>query len=207
MKKLKRLIKLKSIRSFGWFFLSIISVMPIQGILNLLINLNEYIFNFLNKILIALSGVHKRQLWKEQEKVLEEYITLKNISRKNINILEIGSWFGLGSTQKFIKHMDSSSNLFLVDSWQAYSRPDEVSTTLKMNLFVKSAYNSIYDVCNENKNKNIFIIRAQFEKLQYFFKDDYFDYIYIDGSHYYPSVLKDIEISKKILRGGDYIRR
>lgn len=80
--------------------------------------------------------------------------------------------------------MDSSSNLFLVDPWEVYSRTDEVSTTSKMNNFVRSAYNSVYEVVEKNKNKNIFIIKAPFEKLKYFLKEDYFDFIYIDGSHY-----------------------
>ena len=203
-KEFKRLIKLTSIRNFNWFFVSAISIISIQPIVNLIINLNEYIYKFINKILITLSGVHKKQLWKERETVMEDYIMLKKIGRKNINILEIGSWFGLGSTQKFIKHMDLSSNLFLVDSWNVYAREDEVSSTSKMNIFMRSAYNSVYEVVEENK-KNIFIIKAQFEKLKYFLKEDYFDYIYIDGSHYYPNVLEDIEISKKLLkrRGGE----
>lgn len=85
----KRLSKLTSIRGFKWFFVSIISVIPIQPILNLAINLNECIFEFFNNILIALSGVHKHQLWAEREQVMEDYLR-KNISRKNINILEIG---------------------------------------------------------------------------------------------------------------------
>ena len=203
-KEFKRLLKLTQIRSVGWLFVSAISVIPIQQILNLIINLNEYIFKFFNNILITLSGVHKDQLWKERETVMEDYIKLKKISRKNINILEIGSWFGLGSTQKFIKHMDSTSHLFLVDPWEIYSKSDELTTTSKMNLFVKSAYNSVYDQVIKNK-KNIFIIKAQIEKLEYFLKKNYFDYIYIDGSHYYHSVLKDIEISKKILKRGGII--
>jgi hypothetical protein len=100
---------------------------------------------------------------------MEDYIILKKIGRKNINILEIGSWFGLGSTQKFIKHMDLSSNLFLVDSWKVYSRKDEVSSTAKMNIFMRSAYNSVYDVV-KSEIKNIFIIKAEFKKLKYFIK-------------------------------------
>ena len=49
---------------------------------------------------------------------------------------------------------------------------------------MRSAYNSVYEVVEKNKNKNIFIIKAPFEKLKYFLKEDYFDFIYIDGSHY-----------------------
>jgi hypothetical protein len=199
-----RLNKLFKQRGLKWALLSIISILPIQPILNPIIKLNRYIFKFLDNILIRLSGVHTHQLWKEREQVLEDYLA-KKISGKKLNILEVGSWFGLGSTKKFIKHMNSSSNLFLVDPWEKYSRTDEIPTTSKMNIFVNSAYNSVYELVEKNKNKNIFIIKAQFEKLDDFLKEDYFDFIYIDGSHYYHSVMQDIKISKKIIKRGGVI--
>lgn len=55
------------------------------------------------------------------------------------------------------------------------------------------------------------VVRARASEFLHLFREDYFDFIYIDGSHYYEDIVEEIRLSKKlakksfsILCGDDY---
>ena len=45
---------------------------------------------------------------------------LINSLPKGSKVLEIGTWFGQGSTQCFLNNLDAADSLFLVDAWRPF---------------------------------------------------------------------------------------
>lgn len=62
-------------------------------------------------------GVARNQL---QPKRLSQLELLIRSFSTNVRCLEIGTWFGQGSTQIFLKNLGSADSIFLIDAWQPY---------------------------------------------------------------------------------------
>ena len=116
-----------------------------------------------------------------------------NINKKNISVLEIGSWEGL--TTNFINWSFNKPSITCVDTWEG---SDE-------------HFNSKYAVYNSeilfDKNTKKLKVNKQKMKSSDFFKKNtkQFDLIYVDGSHFYDDVLSDCINSNKILNLYGYL--
>lgn len=96
-----------------------------------------------------------------------------------ITILEIGSWTGI-SALVFAKHFD---RVICVDPWE--KTVDEISSEYDMREVEK-----IFDT--RIKNKNISKLKMKSEQAVFMLEDNSLDAVYIDGSHKYEEVKKDV---------------
>jgi predicted O-methyltransferase YrrM len=124
------------------------------------------------------------------------YVDVNESSKKAINYLEIGTFYGanlLSVAKTYASHSDSK--LYCVDPWEDYADYPEY----------KNEQSSIYDTCMKNiensgyKDK-ISVIRGYSNSEIMKFQDDFFDIIYIDGNHEPEYVLEDAVLSFRKLK-------
>ena len=122
--------------------------------------------------------------------------------------LEIGTWFGLGSTQIWLNHIKAGSTLMLVDAWKPYaSNHDLKSSTLSrdMDTMATNAYLSTLVNIQKFENETIGsdtkvqIVRSDSLTFLPLLGDNSFDFIYIDGDHKYNKVKNDIIQAKRLI--------
>jgi hypothetical protein len=123
-----------------------------------------------------------------------------------VSLLEIGSWFGEGSTRIWLEVLPEGSDLVLLDRWAAYVSAEDAGKGsagyFNMDRFHRSALVNTADVVDRHpRNKSIetSIVRSEVGSFGKYMKPDLFDIIYIDGSHYYDDVKRDIEFAKKAI--------
>jgi hypothetical protein len=145
-----------------------------------------FLFYFLIKfnIYILPSLINYKKKFNTERLLILRKIIKKNFKKK-INCLEIGTHFGLGSTQILIKNIPINSTFTCVDKWN-----HKIITKFDFLLpFLSTIINTSYN--------NINIVRAPSTFVSQL-KDNNFDLIYIDGSHQYSEVKKDILNAKKL---------
>jgi predicted O-methyltransferase YrrM len=163
----------------------------------------------LPETLVSLSGVYTNQAWSQRMPVLEA-LAEAHLSSSFV-ALEIGTWFGQGSTQIWCKHLKSGSQLFLIDSWKEYiSDADKARDTAYSamdgvhHIAINSVLKNIYEQEKKAAGK-IYLLRGKASDVCNFFKPNTFDFIYIDGSHYYEQVKEDIRLAKILIKEGGII--
>jgi predicted O-methyltransferase YrrM len=111
---------------------------------------------------------------------------------------EIGSYVG-ESTIVFNNNLKNLKELYAIDPFSLQFNTD--------NLFNSENIESIYEkfLYNIKPYPIIKHKRLNSEESSKIFKDDYFDFIYIDGCHKYESVLTDIKCWKNKIKNGGYI--
>jgi len=124
--------------------------------------------------------------------------------------LEIGTWFGQGSTRAWIETLPRGSTLILLDSWRSYlSEADKSSADtaghyrLMDHLPQAAMASTLREVLKSEASNNgieIAMIRGRAGSMLDLLKEDAFDFVYIDGSHYYADVKKDIACAKRLAR-------
>ena len=147
---------------------------------NLLLLLNNYFFYF--KAKIKKISIDKRAY------ILEQL-------DKNSKIVEVGVWKGDFSIQ--IWNISSPNLLVLVDSWKFDEKvrgcAPQVSGEEPLNQnFFDQAKKDTYDKFENVQNVNILDLNSLEASSKY--KDNFFDYIYIDAEHTYKAVTKDLEV-------------
>jgi hypothetical protein len=115
---------------------------------------------------------------------------------------EIGVWKGDFSEK--ILEVVKPKKLHLIDPWlfmPKYRNRWYGGLVAKNQKDMTSIY---HDVRRRfKKNKNVIIHRATSQDASSLFKNDYFDWIFLDGNHSYEYVKKDIELYlSKIKKGG-----
>lgn len=125
---------------------------------------------------------------------LEYFKDKEKLKKKNLNVLEIGSYQG-NSTIYFLNNLNIKK-ITCVDNFEGSDEHD------------KSKFNDIYNnfMYNTSNYKDKIVIKKciskNFFKLN---KNETFDLIYIDGSHHYEDVLIDAFESIKILNKNGYL--
>jgi len=124
---------------------------------------------------------------------------ISNFITKNSIVCEIGSFKGV-SSELIAKYCHT---IYCVDPWIEYNECDE--------LKIKNAEEEFDKVLLDNKN--IIKIKKTSIEASNIFNNEFFDLIYIDGSHVYENVKEDIiawlpKIKKNgIIAGHDYSLR
>ena len=133
---------------------------------------------------------------------------------KNSTVVEVGVWKGDFSKQ--IWNISNPSLLVLVDSWKFDEKirgcaPQvDGEEPLNQNFFdqaKKDTYNKFENI------KNVHILELNSLDASSNYKDNFFDYIYIDAEHSYEAVINDLNVwypklkKNGILFGDDYYWR
>ena len=120
-----------------------------------------------------------------------------NINKNNIEqILEIGSWEGRSSC--FFLNYFKKSILTCVDTWKG-SEENFIDDNPDLNLIEKNFDRNVAEwnkrlIKHKSESKNFFSLNRK-----------NFDFIYIDGSHYYDDVLNDAQEGFKVLKENSYM--
>ncbi|MGE5475855.1 MAG: class I SAM-dependent methyltransferase [Bacteroidales bacterium] len=124
-----------------------------------------------------------------------------------IRALELGTWFGEGSTQIWLKKLLPGSSLTLVDSWKPYASEADLNEAAfnyaQMDARMLEAFLStvlVVKKCEYERNGeiNINIMRGDSDDVLGGMRDGHFDFVYIDGDHKYKNSKKDIVHAKRI---------
>jgi hypothetical protein len=121
---------------------------------------------------------------------------LFNFIPKKKVCLEIGVWKGY-FTKEIIKHA-KPSELHLVDPWM-------FEKGMKKYFDGQESLEIIYDKVLErfSDKKFVTIHRCRSDELALEFTDGYFDWIYIDGNHFFQGVYSDLtNYYSKVKKGG-----
>jgi hypothetical protein len=94
-------------------------------------------------VLIGTTPIRMNHLWPARVAPMREIIS-RFANDRPINLLEIGTWFGAGSTALFLEVLPRGSSITLVDSWRKYHPPEAQTplTSRLMDLVPHAAINS-----------------------------------------------------------------
>ena len=119
--------------------------------------------------------------------------------------IEIGSYKGLYS--KYL--LDNwEGYLYLVEVWKKL--PDSEYVDISNQENPKEVIGEVFDNLMGYEDRTT-LIRAESNTASYLFKDEFFDFIYIDANHKYSYVMRDLKIwypklkSGGVLAGHDWI--
>lgn len=123
-------------------------------------------------------------------------------------LLEVGSWMGHGSTQIWLNNMPKDSLLVCVDRWESYisqtDADDAFESYVSMHKLARTAMNVALNAISSNESNTV-VIKGKSAQSMTLLQKESFDFIYIDGSHYYPDVKSDLQLAKSLLRDGGYL--
>lgn len=148
--------------------------------------------------------VNAGQLWPERIPHMKKAAARFLIP--SCKILEVGTWMGQGSTQIWLHYMPPDSQLVCIDKWSTYLTANDLnagpSSYVAMNDLSRTAINISLNAIESAADKNVIVIKADSEQALTLFKENYFDFVYIDGSHYYANVKADLAIAKRLVKNG-----
>lgn len=131
-------------------------------------------------------------------------------ARRRIRILEIGVWYGVGSTDIWLSNCQAGSEIYLADSWAPYASEGDLNDhewnwkkvdDLSTDAFL-SAYLNTKRLQEERQADNIKIhlTRGNASTFLPVLGSDLFDFIYIDGDHKYENIKLDIREAKRLVK-------
>lgn len=156
-------------------------------------------------------AIPTNQAWSFRVEMMERAI---NCFDGPINALEIGTWFGEGSLQIWLKHLAPGSTLTLVDPWRSYASAADLADSqwnyAAMDGQMLEAYLSTILAVRKFENANpgrvaIDIVRGDSERVLDRMRDGLYDFIYIDGDHKYESVRRNLRDAKRLARSNALI--
>ena len=126
-----------------------------------------------------------------------------------IHALEIGTWYGEGSTQIWLQNLPAGSTLTLVDPWRPYGSAADMTDRefdyAAADRQVIEAYLSTIVAVRKFETAHpgrlsIDILRGDSERVLERLRDGIFDFIYVDGDHKYESVSRNLHDAKRLAR-------
>lgn len=150
------------------------------------------------------------QVWDVRRDIMNR-IADAVLSKRPVKILEVGVWYGVGSTRIWLQKCAPGSQVFLLDAWRPYSSDKDLYEDRSWNYKAMddmstdaflSAYLSTRRIEAERAHENVKVnlIRGDSESCLSAFEENSFDFIYIDGDHKYPKVKADIAHAKRLIR-------
>ncbi len=128
---------------------------------------------------------------------------LKRLPKSSIGA-EIGVWKGEFSVK--ILEVAAPKELHLIDPWQFQGEfPERMfgGTVAKEQKDMDDIYESVKRKFADRNN--VTFHRGFSDQVLDEFPDDYFDWIYVDGNHYYEYVMKDLQLSLQKVKPGGFI--
>ena len=117
---------------------------------------------------------------------------------------EIGVWKGQFS--EVILRRTTPAELHLIDPWLFQSEyPNRMygGSVAKSQQDMDRIYEDVAAMFHGDSRVRIH--RSKSEEALGSFPDGYFDWVYIDGNHYFEHVLLDLELSTRKVRGGGFV--
>ena len=116
---------------------------------------------------------------------------IQNAFSTQVRALEIGVWYGIGSTNIWLENLQEGSELILIDAWKPYASKTDISgndfapsnwnyakmDSLSSDAFLSTFFNiKKFETQNEARKIDVSLIRANSAKLLKLFKEDSFDF-------------------------------
>lgn len=140
-------------------------------------------------------GLFANQCWEERYPVMKKLIEKER--KQGYKLLEIGSWAG-HSTILWGKALRSCGMVYCIDTWKgAFNTPH-----------LRGKDKQIVELFNHNVKSSglddtIVPIRATSDNVVNMLKDNYYDFVYVDGDHAYSQFRKDlVNYALKVKIGG-----
>jgi len=156
--------------------------------------------------LIKLCPIATNQAWSKRVAAMD--ILAKQSLDQDFTALEIGTWFGEGSTKIWGKYLKPGARLFLCDSWTKYASEVDIKKTPTYSsmdklhhIAINSVLKKVYEL-EERTGGEVIVIRGKSAHVMASLKPETFDFVYVDGSHYYWDVFRDIELAKMLIKDG-----
>jgi len=199
-------------RGFKYFLTQLLASFPPTRLIA------DFFLATLNSIFIrdltALSaGIHTNQLWAERAESFESLIRTR-VALPSVRVLEIGSWFGGGSTRIILKHLSKTGSFYSIDAYSAkgyLGSNSHVSNSAKrmarqtLSAWISSSIRLFKSQANFSE-ANIVQIRTESRELSNLLNPNFkFDLIYIDGSHIYSHVVEDLQFAMQFIKKGGVI--
>jgi len=126
----------------------------------------------------------------------EHALNLLLHGKRDMNILEIGSWLGAGSTQIFSRY---AKRLVCVDHWKGNTNPTHqniVKEADPLAIFIKNT---------QSFREKVVPILSDSSAIGDLLAERHFDFVFIDGDHRYHQTIIDINNCVKKVRPGGTI--
>ena len=120
-------------------------------------------------------------------------ILLDSFGRRDLLCLEIGSWFGAGSTQVIAEY---SKKIICVDHWRGNDNHQHKKIVAEIDVFSRFKQNT------KRFGELIIPIQGNSTSVCQILRKRVFDFIFIDGDHRYEGTRNDILKSKPLLKNG-----
>jgi hypothetical protein len=146
----------------------------------------------------ALSAVERSHLWPERGRVMQR--VLQEYFNGPTSLLEIGTWFGEGSTPIWLETLAPGSKLVLLDAWRPYLSKEDHDQGLPhyraMDLLPFAAWHNVarrtFSYQESGGKINITTIRGDSAWCLPLLAPQSFDIVFVDGSHYYGDIRLDL---------------
>jgi len=163
-----------------------------------------------------LMAIAQNQAWSSRAPIMEQTFkaftnyTLERKKGGGIRGMEIGVWYGKGSTKIWLDAAPRNSEFMLIDSWKPYASERDLNDdkaydykemdNLSTDAFM-SAFLEIKKIEMERSGEGLAItlLRGDSGRCLKHLKDGTFDFIYIDGDHKYEKVKSDIQEAKRLI--------
>ena len=124
--------------------------------------------------------------------------------------MEIGVWYGKGSTQIWLTLAPRDSEFILIDSWKPYASNrdliddtsfdykvmDNLSTDAFLSAFLETKK---IEMERSRDGLGVTLLRGDSARFLRYLQEGTLDFIYIDGDHKYEKVKSDIKEAKRLI--------
>lgn len=143
------------------------------------------------------------------ELALRKYLRQANFD--TFRLLEIGSWVG-ASVLHWAKILEEEIpgrwEIHCVDGWQSFASQKDLKLGKDLYRMNKGLLNSkalklfFHNLKVQGLESKVFVHRGPSRKILPLFKAELFDFLYVDGSHYFHDVQFDLQAAAPLLKNG-----
>jgi predicted O-methyltransferase YrrM len=131
-------------------------------------------------------------------------------SKRPLNILEVGSWFGASTLtwgEGLKRYADSKGTITCLDAWTPFLDTTVNDSTWYMDMNRALDHDIAYQIFQHNtrtlpKGLKAQHLRGKSEDFLPMLRDETFDICFIDADHAYSAVLRDLKESMRLVKMG-----
>jgi len=155
---------------------------------------------------LCANQLHPRRISDMEQTILRK---LEEIKNRPFRLLEVGSWVGQSTffwAQLLQRKIPDKWEIHCVDAWTSYASTDDLKNESRIKHMDKALHNGrayklfLHNLKVSGLSDKIVVHRGRSENILPTLTNNYFDFAYIDGSHYYQDVKSDLAYSTPLLR-------